>query len=173
MRAPVILSEYQASWVIKFEKEKTLLNNLIGKWSHGSIEHVGSTAIPDLIAKPIIDIMFGVQSLEASKPCIDILGNNGYEYSPYKTEVMHWFCKPSDSFRTHHVHLIPYLSPLWKERITFRNELRKNKEIRNKYANLKIKLADENKNDREKYTELKWPFIEGVLMHCKEQLNKD
>lgn len=100
-RAPIKLSEYDPKWPFKFEEEKRFLMPLIGQWFLGGVEHIGSTAIPNLIAKPIIDIMFGVKSLEASRPAIDILIQNGYEYFPYKEDVMHWFCKPSDAFRTH------------------------------------------------------------------------
>jgi hypothetical protein len=55
--------------------------------------------------------------LEESKPATEVLVSNGYEYSPYKPDVMHWFRKPSYAFRTHHLHLITFESPLWNERI--------------------------------------------------------
>ena len=116
-----------------------------------------------MLAKPVIDIMFGVKSLEESKPAIKVLQESGYEYWPYKTEVMHWFCKPSDAFRTHHLHLIPFDSPLWKERIKFRDTLRSNGGVAAKYAVLKKKLAIKYKEDREAYTQEKWPFIKKVV----------
>jgi len=96
--APVILADYDSSWPSVFEKEKSHLINIAGAWSHGSIEHVGSTAVPGMVAKPVIDIMFGVKSLEESKPAINALVESGYKYWSYKAEVMHWFCKPSDAF---------------------------------------------------------------------------
>lgn len=162
-RAPVILEEYNSAWLEKFEEEKEHLMIIAGKWNYGSIEHVGSTAVPGMVAKPIIDVMFGVKSLHESKPAIDTLVENGYEYWPYKTEVMHWFCKPSDAFRTHHLHLIPYESQLWKERVKFREILRSNDIVANEYANLKRELASSYREDREAYTEKKWPFIQQVL----------
>lgn len=162
-RAPVVLEEYDSSWPNKFEKEKDYLLEVAGKWNYGSVEHVGSTAIPGMLAKPVIDIMFGVKSLEESKPAIKVLQESGYEYWPYKTEVMHWFCKPSDAFRTHHLHLIPFDSPLWKERIKFRDTLRSNGGVAAKYAVLKKKLAIKYKEDREAYTQEKWPFIKKVV----------
>lgn len=120
------------------------------------------------MAKPVIDIMFGVESLENSKPAIDVMMNNGYSYFPYKRDVMHWFCKPSDSHRTHHLHLIPFESPLWKERLLFRDILRSNNNIAKEYQELKQCLAMEYANDRELYTEKKSPFIQKVLTnaHC-------
>lgn len=162
-RAPVVLEEYDSSWPSKFEEERAHLMAIAGEWYYGSIEHVGSTAVPGMVAKPVIDIMFGVKSLEESKPAIDTLVASGYQYWPYKTGVMHWFCKPSDVFRTHHLHLIPFESPLWQERIKFRELLRSNEGVAIQYAKLKRELATTYKEDREVYTEKKWPFIQQVL----------
>ena len=161
--ASVILEAYDSSWPQKFEKEKEHLMSIVGSWNYGGIEHVGSTAVLGMVAKPVIDIMFGVKSLESSKPAIEVLIEDGYEYSPYKTEVMHWFCKPSDAFRTHHLHLIPFESPLWQERIIFRDLLRSDKSVFYQYAKLKRDLANFHKEDREAYTEKKWPFIQRAL----------
>jgi GrpB-like predicted nucleotidyltransferase (UPF0157 family) len=166
-QASVILEEYNSSWPKKFEEERDYLISIVGSWNYGSIEHVGSTAVYGMVAKPIIDIMFGVKSLEDSRPAIDILVNNGYKYWPYKKEVMHWFCKPSDAFRTHHLHLIPFESSLWKERIKFRELLRSDKIIAGQYVKLKRGLAASLKEDREAYTEKKWPFIQQVLQREK------
>lgn len=162
-QAKVILEDYDPFWPIKFEKEKEFLMTVAGEWNFGSIEHVGSTAVTGMVAKPVIDIMFGVKSLNESKPAIDALINSGYEYWPYKKDVMHWFCKPSDAFRTHHLHLIPFESPLWNERIKFRNLLRKDNQLAIEYANLKRELSVKHCNDREKYTVKKWPFIQRAM----------
>lgn len=162
-RAPVILEEYDSSWPSKFEEEKEYLMAVAGKWHFGSIEHVGSTAVPGMVAKPVIDVMFGVKTLDESRPAIEALVEAGYEYWPYKTEVMHWFCKPSDVFRTHHLHLIPYESPLWQERIKFRELLRSDDKVATEYANMKRELAATYREDREAYTDKKWPFIQRVL----------
>ncbi|MEM1153692.1 MAG: GrpB family protein [Pseudomonadota bacterium] len=124
---------------------------------------MGSTAIPGMPAKPIIDIMFGVESLETSKPAIETLTSEGYKYSPYKANEMHWFCKPSPEFRTHHLHLVPFESPLWRERIQFRDLLRSNSDLARDYAQLKRELAERCRHDREAYTENKWSFIQQAL----------
>jgi GrpB-like predicted nucleotidyltransferase (UPF0157 family) len=161
--ATVILEEYDSSWPSKFEDEKRYLMAIAGEWFFGAIEHVGSTAVPGMVAKPVIDVMFGVKSLEVSRPAIEVLVASGYKYWPYKTEVMHWFCKPSDAFRTHHLHLIPFESPLWIERIQFRDLLCSDDNLASQYANLKHELAVAYKEDREAYTEKKWPFIQQAL----------
>lgn len=165
-RAAVELSEYDPTWPSKFEVERDFLMRIIGSWLCGSIEHVGSTAVPGLIAKPVIDIMFGVRSLEESRSAIEVIAKNGYEYFPYKEDVMHWFCKPSDAYRTHHLHLIPFESPLWKERIQFRDILLYDQNIANEYSALKSELAVKFRKDREAYTQEKWPFIEQVLKNA-------
>ena len=157
-RAPVELTEYDPGWPAKFEAEKSILMETIGEWFFGRVEHVGSTAVPGLVAKPIIDIMFGVKSLEASRPAIDVRVRNGYEYSPYKTAVMYWFCKPSDAFRTHHLHLIPFASLLWHERIKFHDLLRLDPALANEYAALKKQLTARYRQDRETYTEQNCPL---------------
>ena len=162
-QAPIELSEYSFEWPAKFEAEKNRLLSLVGEYNYGSIEHVGSTAVPGLIAKPVIDIMFGIKSLEEARSAIEILSNNGYCYFPYKGDVMHWFCRPSNEFRTHHLHLVPYEGPLWKERIQFRDALRSDISLAAEYAELKSRLAIQHKSDREKYTLEKWPFINKVL----------
>jgi GrpB-like predicted nucleotidyltransferase (UPF0157 family) len=107
--------------------------------------------------------MFGVYSLNDSQKAIDVLAQTEYQYFPYKSEEMHWFCKASSDFRTHHLHLIPYLSPLWKDRIEFRDLLRKNAKIAGEYADLKVELAANCMGNRELYTSRKWPFIQRAL----------
>lgn len=159
----VYLSDYRREWPDLFEREKAALLEILGPWLHGSIEHVGSTAVPGLKAKPIIDIMAGVKDLDSSIGAIDVLRSSGYCYYPYKADVMHWFCKPTPEYRTHHLHLVPYDSPLWEERIRFRDILRNNIKVAEKYERLKLSLANDLSSDRESYTEQKWPFIKGVL----------
>ena len=97
---PIYVVPYDPSWVDKFESEKASLEQLLAPWRKGPIEHVGSTAVPGLCAKPVIDIMAGVTSLSESEPAKDILRQAGYQYAEYKTDIMHWFCKPSFSMRT-------------------------------------------------------------------------
>jgi GrpB-like predicted nucleotidyltransferase (UPF0157 family) len=124
---------------------------------------VGSTAVVGLSAKPVIDVMVGVASLLASEPARAVLVEHGYSYSPYKNDVMHWLCKPSSAFRTHHLHLIPYESQLWHERLAFRNLLRADRTVAKEYEALKFDLARRYEFDREAYTDSKHPFIQRVL----------
>lgn len=162
-QAPIHVVPYDPSWVAQFEREKAVLERLLAPWRRGSIEHVGSTAIPGLCAKPVIDMMVGVTTLAESEPSKAALREAGYQYSEYKSDVMHWFCKPSFAMRTHHLHLIPYGAPLWHDRLKFRDVLRANPALAADYAALKLDLARKFEFDREAYTEAKSPFIARIL----------
>lgn len=161
--APIIVVPYDLSWPDQFEQERNELLKTIQEWIVGGIEHVGSTAIPGLAAKPVIDIAAGVESLEASRPAIAILTDAGYCYSPYRPDVEHWFCKPSPAFRTHHLHLVPFRSTLWDDRLAFRDYLRAHPSVAREYEQLKYELAAQYRLDREAYTDAKAPFIARVL----------
>lgn len=161
--ARVEVVEYDPSWPVKFEVERTLLEAALAPWLVGRIEHIGSTAVPNLAAKPVIDIMAPVRTLEESRSAITAATRVGYVYYPYKAQVMHWFCKPSASHRTHHLHLVPFDSPLWHERLKFRDALRQNAVLASEYAALKKRLAEKFATDRTAYTEAKEPFIRRVL----------
>jgi GrpB-like predicted nucleotidyltransferase (UPF0157 family) len=160
---PVIVEPYDPSWPTKFEAERKALAPVLARWLAGPIEHIGSTAVPGLPAKPVIDIMGAVRDLASSKPAIEALVPLRYCYFDYKAEVMHWFCKPSDSERTHHLHLVPFESQLWHERLAFRDWLRRDETTRGAYRELKLRLASEFRDNREAYTEAKTEFIQSVL----------
>lgn len=160
---PVRIEPYDPSWPARFEKERDLLADAIGAWVVGGIHHVGSTAVPGLDAKPVIDILVGVADLETSRECREVLGRIGYVYAPYRAEEMHWFCKPDPSRRTHHLHLVPVDSRRFREELAFRNHLRSRPEAAAEYGWLKRRLAASFPEDREAYTEAKSGFIRAVL----------
>ena len=161
--APIEVAPYDARWPAAFEQERALLAEALGPWLAGPPEHIGSTAVPGLAAKPVIDIMAPVHTLAASRPAIEAARELGYVHYPYKPDVMHWFCKPSAAHRTHHLHLVPLGSPLWRERLAFRDALRADPELRASYQALKLDLAQRHRLVREAYTDAKTPFIEEVL----------
>lgn len=161
--AMIEIAPYNPSWPVMFEAERSLLKLALGDWLVGEIEHIGSTAVAGLMAKPVIDIMAPVQSLEAARAAIAAATRAGYLYHPYRAEVMHWFCKPSPSYRTHHLHLVPYQSALWLERLAFRDALRQSPALVAEYATLKVQLAARFALDRDAYTEAKGPFVQRVI----------
>jgi GrpB-like predicted nucleotidyltransferase (UPF0157 family) len=163
LRMAVRIVAYDPSWPALFEVESKLLKSALQPWLAGPIEHVGSTAVPGLCAKPTVDIMAAVESLEASRDAIQALAAHDYCYSPYKTSQMHWFCKPSPEVRRYHLHLVPFGSSLWNERLGFRDALIREPDLATEYAALKQKLAAEFRFDRDAYTDAKSPFIRRVL----------
>jgi GrpB-like predicted nucleotidyltransferase (UPF0157 family) len=160
---PVHLVPYDRTWPRQFEEERDLLEGALAPWIVGTIEHIGSTAVPELLAKPIIDIMVGVRDLGSSLNARSAVAALHYVYFPYRADVMHWFCKPSPARRTHHLHLVPVNSPLWLERLAFRNYLRSSVESRKEYAILKKALAERFRFDREAYTDAKADFVARIV----------
>lgn len=154
---------YDPAWPACFRHERAQLERVLAAWLTGSIEHIGSTAIPGMIAKPVIDLMAPVADLESSRTAIPAVERAGYVHFPYRVEVMHWFCKPSAAFRTHHLHLVPLGSRLWRERLAFRDRLRADAGLAAEYGALKTHLAQRHPDDREAYTDGKGPFIDRVL----------
>jgi GrpB-like predicted nucleotidyltransferase (UPF0157 family) len=150
------------SWPALFEVERLALTGTVGPWLAGPIEHVGSTAVAGLAAKPVIDIMAAVAGLDESRPAIAAAAALGYCYFPYRPDAEHWFCKPSPAFRTHHLHLVPFDSAGWRGTIAFRDYLRSHPDVAAEYAALKMRLAAEHRHDREAYTQAKSGFITRV-----------
>jgi GrpB-like predicted nucleotidyltransferase (UPF0157 family) len=160
---PIRLVAYDFRWPDRFARERALLQDSIGALVSGGIHHVGSTAVPGLDAKPIVDILVGVEDLIVSRACFEPLAALEYLYAPYRAEEMHWFCKPDPSRRTHHLHLVPTDSGRFRDELTFRDRLRASPEVAAEYAALKRGLADRHPQDREAYTDAKAGFIHRVL----------
>jgi GrpB-like predicted nucleotidyltransferase (UPF0157 family) len=160
--APVEIVSYDPAWPIRFAEEAGVLRGALAEWLVGPIEHIGSTAVPGLAAKPVIDIMAAVQTLEASRSAISAASALGYCYFPYRPDSEHWFCKPSPAFRTHHLHLVPIDSPQWRRAVAFRDYLRAHSDVAGEYETLKRQLALEYRDDREAYTQAKHPFITRI-----------
>ena len=160
---PIHLVAYDPTWPSKFEAEQRLIEETLGPWIFGGLHHVGSTAIPGLAAKPIIDIMVGVRNLEEATPCLDLLAKLQYCYYPYKAAQMHWFCKPSPHRRTHHLYLMVPTHPQWQARLAFRDYLRSHADALAEYQSLKMRLAEKFREDREGYTEAKTRFVQSIV----------
>ena len=138
------------------------------------IQHVGSTAIPNIPAKPIIDISVGIMSLKKAKTVIKSLKALGYEYRENGSiRGKHlFFAKGSEERRTHYLHLIKYNGEIWKNDLLFCDYLCKHKEMAVKYANLKTELANKFSTDRGAYTNAKSKFIRTVIKMANKNLYK-
>jgi GrpB-like predicted nucleotidyltransferase (UPF0157 family) len=157
------LQPHDPSWSEKFEIEKTLIERTLGTWIHGGLHHVGSTSVPGIAAKPIIDIMVGVHNLQRARECIGLLARIHYEHLASLNRSMLWFCKPALEHRVYHLYLIEPTSSEWIARLAFRDYLRSHPEARDAYEQLKWSLAQRFKDDRAAYTDAKGEFVEDIV----------
>jgi GrpB-like predicted nucleotidyltransferase (UPF0157 family) len=130
------------------------------------IEHIGSTAVPGLAAKPVIDIQVGIRTLDDSVEIVSAVESLGYEYVPeFEDELpdRRYFRRWIGGRRSHQVHLIERSNTEWWDRhIRFRDWLRAHDEDRDRYAELKLTLAAAHREDRRAYTDAKSDFIRAI-----------
>jgi GrpB-like predicted nucleotidyltransferase (UPF0157 family) len=158
---------YNPEWKILFEEEKQQLQSTIGN-DIVDIQHIGSTSIPGIIAKPILDIGIAVNNFEEAAICIKPLEKMGYTYKGESgIPRRHWFAKGEPT--THHVHILEIHSQNWKNNLIFRDYLKRNLEIAKQYAELKMQLLKQFNADRDAYQEAKKPFIEQVLKQAQSK----
>ena len=132
----------------------------------GLIEHIGSTSVPGLPAKPVVDIMAPVQSLVSSREADRVLAEAGWQLVPASLDRRPWrrfYVLPEGARRLAHLHLVERTSPRWCEAITFRDALRRQPALAAAYATVKRAAAKAHPDDREGYTAEKAHFIEKVL----------
>lgn len=158
---------HDPTWAVRAEAERGQLKQLLAPWLVDGIEHIGSTAIPGLAAKPIVDLQASVRDLDTTEVA-DRLKANGWAYVPPELDQRPWrrfFVKPDPSgFRREaHLHLIQAGHPRWTDQIRFRDALRDDPTLAKAYADLKGRLAKENGHDREAYTKGKAAFVASVL----------
>jgi GrpB-like predicted nucleotidyltransferase (UPF0157 family) len=157
----VKLAPYSSEWPKLFEEEEKLLRGLIGKYVI-DIQHIGSTSIPGMTAKPILDIGIAIARFQEGKRCVKPIESLGYEYKGENgIPGRHYFAKGDP--RTHHLHMLELDSEEWRKHIIFRDFLRENKEMAREYARLKRDLAEKFRNDRLSYTEGKSDFVAEIL----------
>ena len=155
---PVLIVAYDPEWPGRFEAERALLERLLAPWLDGGIHHIGSTSIPGLAAKPVIDMMAGVRELEEARAAFAPLAEADYEYTPHRPRTHHFSKGPPPAY-THQLHLTEPGSDLWLERLAFRDALRATPALAAEYAELKLRLAPEPRT----YTISKRPFVASVL----------
>jgi len=159
---------YDPKWPGLFTLEKEALRQALGRFAGLRIEHFGSTAVPSLAAKPILDILVGVSSKEAWPRMIQPLAALGYVHGPGAfDDAVHWFfvkgMPPYGEKRTHQIHLYELESEGWRRELAFRDHLRAHPADTLQYEALKRELAAKFATDREAYTQAKTEFIQNVL----------
>ncbi|HET7135145.1 MAG TPA: GrpB family protein [Casimicrobiaceae bacterium] len=172
---PIVIAEYDPAWAERFGAERDAIVAACGD-ALVAVEHVGSTSVPGLAAKPIIDIMPGLRSLDDAPPLIAPLATLGYEYAPeaeLPSEVdggmpeRRYFRKDVDGVRAFHMHMVEVGSEFWERHLLFRDYLRVHPDAALAYADLKRRLAAaynetmlaDGVNAYVGYTDLKTEFI--------------
>jgi GrpB-like predicted nucleotidyltransferase (UPF0157 family) len=172
----VVIVEYDPRWSILFEEEEIRVLTAIGQIVL-AVEHIGSTAVPDLGAKPIIDMMAGIRGSADADQCIPMLRKIGYtSFTPEFEDPDHYYCcgKRSPSVG-YHLHIVRFKSPDWQKHLLFRDYLRGHPETAQQYYELKKELAVKYHSERGNYTQAKTLFIESVIVKatkCRSLENK-
>jgi GrpB-like predicted nucleotidyltransferase (UPF0157 family) len=165
----VIVSPYSTDWPNIYHNLEDDLISLFAPTTI-AVEHIGSTSVPGLAAKPVIDVLIGAASLNDIESKISLLSKHGYEYvSKYEKEIpeRRYFVKsPAGSLRVH-IHAVELGSRIWQEHLAFRDALRNDLSLLEQYQSLKLQLAKQFVNNKSAYSAAKNPFIESVLAAIK------
>lgn len=162
---PIVIVEYDAAWPLLYEVELQKLLVVLGPIAIAS-EHIGSTSIPGLAAKPIIDIMVGVSPLDKVLDYREPLSMLGYTYVPEFESILpdrRYFNKGNQGIDTYHLHVVEKDKDFWVNHLLFRDYLRAHPETARQYAELKRNLAGKFSRERDQYTDSKGDFILKVL----------
>lgn len=159
------IEAYNPQWKEIFEQEENILSSIFQE-KEPVIEHIGSTAVVGLTAKPIVDIMIGFKKLDTNEIVrnIEKLGYEHWYEDTFRHERL-FFTKwnPGKKERLIHIHATTIGSNFWKNQILFRKKLRENPELATMYAEVKKELAVKFGSDRDGYTEAKTEFIRKAL----------
>jgi len=167
----VIIAPYDTNWPTMFAQERTRLADALCD-HFVDIQHIGSTSVPGLAAKPIIDILIAVRTLdEADQFCVRPIVALGYEYVKEferETPMRRYFRKENaDGVRTHHIHLVEIDSDWWTRHLLFRDYLRVHTEARHAYEAHKRELADREWTTSNDYAEAKTDFIVKMMEQAR------
>ncbi len=173
MPRPVIIVDYDPRWPILYEKEKSrILENIRHKVI--TVEHVGSTAVPGLGGKPIIDIMAGVHNSAEADECLPLLRDLDYKKGPQPEEPDWYYCLDkvyhgkTAKLKNYHLHLVKFMSDHWEKHLIFRDFLQAHPDLAQEYYELKKKLAAKYGSNRIGYTEAKTSFIKFVIDRARQ-----
>jgi len=155
------LVDYDPSWAEEFAEERGRIAAVLGDIPKG-IEHFGSTSVPGMRAKPILDIIIGLEPISDWLACLDPLISIGYDYVENAgVPGSYVFGRGRDlSERTHLVHLVEWMGPSWVSNLALRDALRRDPDLRRAYIAEKEKAAAGAPDNRKHYIELKRGFID-------------
>jgi len=169
---------YQSSWAETFQYEHDSLQSVLNDTKIGSknsihIEHIGSTAVAGLCAKPIVDLMVGIDEWQEDFSVENTLQDLGYVIANPPQQLLpntHFlFRRGNQEHRTHHLHVVEHKSEFWSTRLLYRDYLRENDSISTLYGTLKTIGAEQHRYDRIAYNDFKAPFIRACLRAASGQ----
>lgn len=162
---PLIICDYDPGWPEKFRKEKARLLQIFSG-SFIDIQHIGSTAVPGLGAKPIIDMIGGLKSMDIADSLLAPLRQYGYVTPPNCNDGLtdrRWLLRHEGGHRTHHLHIVLHGGEAWRRTIKFRDALSKDPLALKRYEKLKRDLVTITDNNRSAYILAKTEFVELIL----------
>jgi GrpB-like predicted nucleotidyltransferase (UPF0157 family) len=157
--------DYDPDWPNRFAEQRAAVEGLLRPWLAAPVEHIGSTAVPGLRAKPVVDMLAPVASLAAARAAVPVLVEAGWWDWPDDPAGSYriWFLRPSPEARTHHLHLLEHGEVHQRALLAFRDALRADDGLRQQYSDLKDRLAAEHRDNRNAYTNAKGAFVAEVL----------
>ena len=167
-RDPIVMVDHDPAWAAAFARQRDRVTPALAPALVRPVEHIGSTAVPGLAAKPIIDMLAVVEDIDAVDLLVDALGAVGWVAAPEPGDEAgrrRSFCTPSVERRTHHLHVVEARAEGWPGWLAFRDRLRTEPAVAAEYEALKRRLANEagaDPNDRAAYRDGKAPFIRSV-----------
>lgn len=162
--AGVALAEHDPRWASQFAAVAAELQALFGDGV--TVEHIGSTAVRGLCAKPVLDVLLGAESLAVFTAGVPAMAARGFAYRPaYEAELpeRRYFVRDAGDLPRVHVHGVVRGGTLWRDHLCFRDRLRADALARERYAALKRQLAATHCDDKAAYTRAKSPFIRALL----------
>ena len=162
------LFPYSQEWKTLYEKEVEKIKNVIGDFVI-DIQHIGSTAIPNIVAKPIIDIAVMLSSLDKAKDLIKPLGNLGYNYDESASSSERYFFRKGEPTQ-YHLSLTALNVSFWHRQILFRDYLVNHPPLAKEYEKLKLEMIEKDPTGRKDYLNAKSSFVQRVLELAEKEL---
>jgi GrpB-like predicted nucleotidyltransferase (UPF0157 family) len=175
MSCPIVIVDYDPRWPFIYEEEKRHILAIAGH-KILCLEHIGSTAIVGLGAKPIVDIIAGVNNSSEADGLVSLLSKIGYKEVIQQSGNLEWYYCLRKAIKgqgmwlqNFHLHIMKFRSETWDKHILFRDFLRTHSEAAQKYDKLRRMLAAKYAYNRKNYTEAKTEFISFVVTQSKEK----
>ncbi len=172
MADEVVVVSWRSAWEQAFAEERARVLSVLGERALG-VEHIGSTSVPGLAAKPVIDLLVGFATYADAVAAVPLLVADGWELpTDINAKIVNrrFLKRTKDGVRTHHVHLVEHRGALWEEYVLFRDALREDPSVRDEYEALKRRLAEQFREQRDSYTASKGDFVTRIVRERRAKL---